>query len=153
MGIEILTQNYSMEAFNGAQAGILAMAVINWLFCFFNIFAYFYWIIGEAGTMGLLNIFIGLSATTISSVATNLTKVLALYRWPMFAGVMLNVFLNACVTFWPMIWYVNVWDKWEPEMSANQTTLYNFIYTWLIIGWIPYVLMGLEWKFDWGLGW
>jgi len=38
-------------------------------------------------------------------------------------------------------------------MSANQSTLYNFVYTWLIIGWMPYVLMGLEWKFDWGQGW
>ena len=86
------------------------MAVVNWLFCFFNIFAYFYWIIGPAGTEGLINIFIGLSPETISSVATNLTKVLSLYRWPMISGVFLNVFLNACVTFWPMVWYINVWN-------------------------------------------
>jgi hypothetical protein len=71
----------------------------------------------------------------------------------MLSGLALDTFLNACVSFWPMVWYVNVWDQWEPEMSANQTTLYNFIYTWLIIGWTPQVLYGLEWKFDWGPGW
>ena len=90
------------------------MAVINWLFCMFNLFAYFYWVIGPAGTTAIINVFVGLSPTTISSVATKLTSILSLYRWPMLSGVFFNVFLNSCVTFWPMVWYVNVWDKWEP---------------------------------------